>query len=76
MATVRDLSGNNDRFGTDSAIDVAEPMEYAGNYSAAQRYVKGNVVRFNNRTYVNVAASTGVAPTGAATDNANWEVLN
>lgn len=49
-------------------------MRYIGTYAAGTAYVPGNVVLFNNQSYVNLTASTGTAPTDGST-TATWGFL-
>ena len=44
-------------------------------YSGSRQYQVGDYVFFGTLFYINVLASKGAAPTGSATNNANWNFI-
>lgn len=44
-------------------------------YSASVQYNVGDYVFYTSKYYINVSASKGIAPTGAFTNNANWNFI-
>ena len=44
-------------------------------YSSVRSYAIGDYVYFDNRYYVNIKASTGIAPPGGYVNNANWKFI-
>jgi len=44
-------------------------------YSASVQYQVGDYVFYTSKYYINVSASKGIAPTGAFTNNANWNFI-
>lgn len=55
-----------------SEYTEATRNEPQGTYSAVASYVKGDIVTFNNSSYVALQALTGVTPTN---DGVNWQLL-
>lgn len=51
------------------------PNQTDNAYSAGRQYQVGDYVYFGTLYYINVLASKGVAPTGSATNNANWNFI-
>ena len=44
-------------------------------YDNARQYQVGDYVFYTSKYYINVSASKGIAPTGAFTNNANWNFI-
>ena len=44
-------------------------------YSASVQYQVGDYVFYTSKYYINVSPSKGIAPTGAFTNNANWNFI-
>ena len=44
-------------------------------YDAAKQYQVGDYVFYTSKYYINVSPSKGIAPTGAFTNNANWNFI-
>ena len=51
------------------------PNQTDNDYSPTRQYQVGDYVYFGTLYYINVLASKGVAPTGSATNNANWNFI-
>ena len=51
------------------------PNSTTNAYSASVSYAIGDYVYFDNRYYVNIKASTGIAPPGGYVNNANWKFI-
>lgn len=51
------------------------PNQTDNAYSAGRQYQVGDYVYFGTLYYINVLASKGIAPTGSATNNANWNFI-
>lgn len=51
------------------------PNSVTNAYSGSVSYVVGDYVYYDNRYYVNIKASTGIAPPGGYVNNANWRFI-